>query len=144
MPKSINLPNNRMRNTILCIHLVIPILQIIKLNHRGYITCTKSCNSSGVKLGLKWSGSKTELLTVVSEGDQLILLCPCLCSVWILLDSHQNHLVEERDRGWILKENIISEGWGPSKDTFFFFFFFWQHPQHVEIPRPGIEPAPQQ
>ena len=39
--------------------------------------------------------------------------------------------------GWCLH---IPEG------TFFylFFFSFWLQPQHVEVPRPGIKPEPQQ
>ena len=27
---------------------------------------------------------------------------------------------------------------------FVFFEFFWPHPQHAEVPEPGIEPEPQQ
>ena len=27
---------------------------------------------------------------------------------------------------------------------FFFFFFFWLSPRQVDVPRPGIEPMPEQ
>ena len=41
--------------------------------------------------------------------------------------------------------NIFYSWFGLSPTClFFFFFFFWPHPQHVEVPGPGIKPASQQ
>ena len=45
-------------------------------------------------------------------------------------------------RGTVLLKNC--PGMVELSIFFFFFFFFWLHMQHVEIPRPGTEPIPQQ
>lgn len=64
--------------------------------------------SSGDEIQLKGPDPKAELLTVVSEGDWLVLLFPGLWSVWFaILASHYNHMAG------ISKDNLISGGWGP-------------------------------
>ena len=44
----------------------------------------------------------------------------------------------------LCNKNFKAYGNNVARRKSFFFFFFWPHPWHVEVPRPGIKPSPQQ
>jgi len=57
------------------------------------------------------------------------------------LPSFQNHLTIEMQFGEIL---IHGNGQKESCHQIHSPLYFWPHPWHVEVPRPGIKPKPQQ
>ena len=75
------------------------------------------------------------------------------------MESFSRHIVSQNYLGRILiffrkKLHIIKYHWlglFMELDEYFisstlkkFFFIFWMHPWHMEVPRPGIKPTPQQ
>ena len=60
---------------------------------------------------------------------------------------HQGPRVGERQAQWILcwsEEGDPGEGRGCAQRDTFPFYFFWLYLWHVDAPRPGIKPAPEQ
>ena len=109
--------------------------------HTHTLQCGRGRNSSKcrkVLLPARWPESKG----VARKGGGKIYSPTDSIPFW-----NQRHLKNREPQSSSLVLCLDLGNLHPSYFFFFFLFFlffFWLHPWHAEMPRPGIEPAPQQ